>query len=377
MAFLELKNITKRFPGTTAVDHIDLEVEQGDFVVLLGPSGCGKTTTLRMISGLEVQTEGSILLDRQDISDIPAEKRDMAMVFQNLALYPHMTVYENIAFYLRNKHVNKDEIDSRVRKVADQVQIGGLLARYPNELSGGQRQRVALARAMVRSPKVFLLDEPLASLDAKLRASMRSEFKLLHKRLVEETYGKLGTFIFVTHDQVEALTLGNRIVVMNEGKITQIASPQDLYFHPKNLFTATFVGSPEMNIFSGILCRESPTEITFEFNNVRISAGELGKQALGSVKEDVLPVKLGIRAESIRVGDPDAPGSFNANVLSIEPLGQSNLVVFELNGQLFSCLVNPLLHLQDGSTMGIAFEKEAMHFFDDKTGVSLLHQERL
>lgn len=373
MAFLELKNITKRFPGATAVDHIDLEVEQGDFVVLLGPSGCGKTTTLRMISGLEVQTEGSIVLDHQDISDTPAEKRDMAMVFQNLALYPHMTVYENIAFYLRNKRVNNDDIDKRVRKVADQVQIGGLLARHPNELSGGQRQRVALARAMVRSPKVFLLDEPLASLDAKLRASMRSEFKLLHKRLVEETDGKLGTFIFVTHDQVEALTLGNRIVVMNEGKISQTASPQDLYFHPENLFTATFVGSPEMNIFSGTLRRAESSEVAFEFNDVRISTGELGKQALGSSKEEVLPAKLGIRPESVRVCDPDAPGSFKANVLSIEPLGQSNLVVFELNGQFFSCLVDPMLHLQDGCTKGIIFEKEMMHFFDDESGASLLN----
>lgn len=373
MAFLELKDITKRFPGTVAVDHIDLKVEQGDFIVLLGPSGCGKTTTLRMISGLEIQTEGSIILDQLDISDTPAEKRDMAMVFQNLALYPHMTVYENIAFYLRNKHVEKQEINQRVRKAADQVQITSLLARKPSELSGGQRQRVALARAMVRSPKLFLLDEPLASLDAKLRASMRFEFKILHKQLVENSGGKLGTFIFVTHDQVEALTLGTKIVVMNEGKISQIANPHDLYFRPKNLFTATFVGSPEMNLFSGNLRRDSSSEVTFETDQFQIPAGELGRKALGTSKQEVLPVKLGIRAESIRICAPDSQGAFNAGIISVEPLGQSNLVIFDLNGQFFSCLVDPLIPVKDGCNMGIIFEETMMHFFDNQTGISLVY----
>jgi multiple sugar transport system ATP-binding protein len=372
MAFLELRGITKRFPGTIAVDNVDLDVNQGDFVVLLGPSGCGKTTTLRMISGLEVQSEGKIILDHQDISDTPAERRDMAMVFQNLALYPHMTAYENIAFYLHNKRTPKDEVDKRVRLVADVVEIGELLERRPDQLSGGQRQRVALARALIRSPKVFLLDEPLASLDAKLRASMRSEFKLLHKRLVNDSNGTLGTFIFVTHDQVEALTLGTRIVVMNKGKIIEIATPKDLYYHTKHLFTATFVGSPEINIFTGTLCRKSPSEIIFEFAGVYVPTSMRGFDVLGKGKEEVLPISLGIRPESIKIVSQGSPGSFNARVVSTEPLGQSNLIVCELNQLLFTCLVDPTIHLDDDSLVGITFEEEMIHYFDPKTGASLL-----
>jgi len=372
MAFLELQGIAKRFPGTLAVDHVDLEVNQGDFIVLLGPSGCGKTTTLRMIAGLEVQTEGKILLDGQDISDTPAERRDMAMVFQNLALYPHMTVYENIAFCLRNKRVPKDEIDKRLRQVADQVQIGELLDRRPDQLSGGQRQRVALARAIIRSPKVFLLDEPLASLDAKLRSSMRSEFKLLHKRLVNEG-GGLGTFIFVTHDQVEALTLGTRIVVMNKGKIVQIATPKELYSHPNHIFVATFVGSPEMNIFSGMLRRKSSSQSVFEFAGISVPTGERGLKVLGSAREEILPVSLGIRPESIRLGAVGRPDSFDVRVASIEPLGQSNLVVLEVNGQLFTCLVDPTMRLEDDILMGATFDNESIFFFDPQAGVNLLN----
>jgi ABC-type sugar transport system ATPase subunit len=372
MAFLELQGIAKRFPGTLAVDNVDLEVNQGDFIVLLGPSGCGKTTTLRMIAGLEVQTEGKIFLDGQDISDTPAERRDMAMVFQNLALYPHMTVYENIAFYLHNKRVPKDEIDKRLRKVADQVQIGELLARRPDQLSGGQRQRVALARAMIRSPKVFLLDEPLASLDAKLRSSMRSEFKLLHKRLVNEG-GGLGTFIFVTHDQVEALTLGTRIVVMNKGKIVQIATPKDLYYHPNHIFVATFVGSPEMNTFSGMLRRSSGSQSVFEFAGTSVPTGEHGLKALGVAREEVLPVTLGVRPESIRLGEVGRPGSFSVRLVSIEPLGQSNLVVLDVNGLMFTCLVDPTTRLEEDTLMGVTFDNQSIFFFDPQAGVNLLN----
>jgi multiple sugar transport system ATP-binding protein len=372
MAFLELQSIAKRFPGTMAVDKIDLEVNQGDFIVLLGPSGCGKTTTLRMIAGLEVQTEGKILLDGLDISDTPAERRDMAMVFQNLALYPHMTVYENIAFYLRNKRVPKEEIDIRLRKAADQVQIGELLDRRPDQLSGGQRQRVALARAMIRSPKVFLLDEPLASLDAKLRSSMRSEFKLLHKRLVNEGTG-LGTFIFVTHDQVEALTLGTRIVVMNKGKIVQIATPKDLYYHPNHIFVATFVGSPEMNTFSGILRWKSSSESVFEFAGTSVPTKERGVKVLGSAKEEALPILLGVRPESIRLGDAGRPESIDVRVVSIEPLGQSNLVVLEVNEQIFTCLVDPTMRLEEDTLMGATFDNESIFYFDPLSGVNLLN----
>jgi multiple sugar transport system ATP-binding protein len=296
----------------------------------------------------------------------------MAMVFQNLALYPHMSVYENIAFYLQNKRTPKGEVDKQVHVVADQVQIGDLLDRLPAQLSGGQRQRAALARALIRSPKVFLLDEPLASLDAKLRASMRSEFKLLHKRLLSETDGKLGTFIFVTHDQVEALTLGTRIVVMNKGKIVEIATPKDLYYRPKNLFTATFVGSPEINVFSGILRRKDASDVVFEFAGVSVPTGQRALEALGQSGDNGRPISLGIRPESIRVGQQGKGGSFNARVVSIEPLGQSNLLVCETNQQLFTCLVDPTMQLEDDSLVGITFEKEMMHFFDPQTGTSLL-----
>ncbi len=371
MAFLELHGIAKRFPGTMAVDKIDLEVNQGDFIVLLGPSGCGKTTTLRMIAGLEVQTEGKILLDGVDISDTPAERRDMAMVFQNLALYPHMTVYENIAFYLRNKRVPKEEIDKRLRMAADQVQIGELLDRRPDQLSGGQRQRVALARAMIRSPKVFLLDEPLASLDAKLRSSMRSEFKLLHKRLVNQGEG-LGTFIFVTHDQVEALTLGTRIVVMNKGKIVQIATPKELYYNPNHIFVATFVGSPEMNTFSGILRRKSTSESVFEFAGTSVPTKDRGLKVLSLAAEEALPVIMGVRPESVRLGEAGRSGSLDVRVVSIEPLGQSNMVVLEINEQLFTCLVDPTMRLEEDSLMGATFDNESIFFFDTETGVNLL-----
>lgn len=372
MIFLQLQGITKRFSKVVAVDNIDLQVGQGDFVVLLGPSGCGKTTTLRMISGLEVQTEGKIILDDQDISDTPAEHRDMAMVFQNLALYPHMTVYENIAFYLRNVRTPKHQVDRQVRGVADQVEIGDLLDRHPDQLSGGQRQRVALARALVRSPKVFLMDEPLASLDAKLRASMRSEFKMLHKRLVNDSNGKLGTFMFVTHDQIEALTLGTRIVVMNQGRIVEVASPRDLYQHPKHLFTATFVGSPEINVFSGTLRRTEASIAVFDFNGVSIPAGSRGLEALGRTGDATRPVSLGIRPESVSLGTQGRPGSFNARVVSAEPLGQSSLIVCEFDEQLFTCLVDPSLQVEDDSVVGITFQEEMMHFFDPQTGDSLL-----
>jgi multiple sugar transport system ATP-binding protein len=373
MAFLELEHITKQFPATTAVDHVDLTVDKGDFVVLLGPSGCGKTTTLRIISGLEVQTEGTIVLDRQDISDVPPERRDMAMVFQNLALYPHMTAFENIAFYLRNRRTPKDEIDRRVKAVADQVQIGSLLDRRPAELSGGQRQRVALARAIIRSPRVFLLDEPLASLDAKLRASMRSEFKLLHKRLLSESDGQLGTFLYVTHDQVEALTLGTRIVVMNQGKVVEVATPKDLYNHPRHLFTATFVGSPEMNLFSGTLRRKGPSDAVFDFSGASLPLGERAARVLGSAGQEALPVTLGVRPESVRVVTAGTPGTFSARVVSVEPLGQSNLVVLEVNQKMFSCLVDPLVRLEDDSVWGVAFEDETTHFFSPQTEASLLN----
>lgn len=374
MAYLQLEGITKRFPGCVAVDNLDLDVEEGDFLVLLGPSGCGKTTTLRVIAGLEVQTEGKVILEGVDVSDVPPERRDMAMVFQNLALYPHMTVFENIAFYLRNIRTPKAEIQKRVPQVARKVKIEELLDRRPDQLSGGQRQRVALARALVRSPKVFLLDEPLAALDAKLRASMRSEFKLLHRSLVEEAGGISGTFVYVTHDQVEALTLGTRIAVMNEGRIVQIASPTDLYNKPKNLFTATFVGSPEMNLLEGALER-SDGGVVFDFRGLSVEAGPKGDAALGRAQEETIPVILGIRPESVQLASQETPGTLMAEIITIEPLGQMNLVMLRLNNLMLTCLTGPDRPLIEGENVGIRFQPEAMHFFDPQTEENLLGEE--
>ncbi len=371
MAFLELKDISKHYPETLAVDHLDLVIDEGEFLVLLGPSGCGKTTTLRIIAGLEIQTAGKVILDGVDVSDLPPDRRNMAMVFQNLALYPHMTVFNNIAFYLQNIKTPKEEIHTQVVQAAKRVQIEELLDRYPDQLSGGQRQRVALARALVRSPKVFLLDEPLAALDAKLRASMRSEFKLLHKSLANQSDGVSGTFIYVTHDQVEALTLGTRIAVIREGRIVQIASPMELYNNPNHIFTATFVGSPEMNQIEGKLELIAGQAI-FSSNDINIKTGERGISVLDKLGQGIVPVTIGFRPESIRIVESGSPESLSAQVISVELLGQSNLVLFEINNTMFHCLTSSDQPVVEGQAVGIYIQPEKIHFFDLETGKNLL-----
>lgn len=374
MIFLRLESITKRFPGCLAVDHLNLEVEQGEFVVLLGPSGCGKTTTLRIIAGLETQTEGRVILEDVDISDVPPERRDMAMIFQNLALYPHMTVFNNIAFYLQNIGTPKPEIQERVMEAARRVKIGELLDRRPDQLSGGQRQRVALAKALVRSPKVFLLDEPLSSLDAKLRAGMRSELKLLHKSLSEEGKGGRGTIVYVTHDQVEALTLGTKVAIMNEGSIEQLASPTDLYRKPKNLFVATFVGSPSMNLIEGTLER-SDREAIFRFQGKSVGVGPRGLAALARARCETMPAILGVRPESVNIVSRGEPGSLDAMLSTIQPLGQANLILCLLGEVTLTSLASPDLPVEEGENISIRFQPEALHFFDPETAENLLGDE--
>src|SRR3982750_1834038 len=246
MSEVALRNIVKTFDRTPAVAGIDLDINDREFVVLVGPSGCGKTTTLRMIAGLEEATSGEIYIGDQLVNDVPPKDRDIPMVFQNYALYPHMTVYENMSFGLRLKKVVKTEIKARVENAARILDITELLERKPKQLSGGQRQRVAMGRAIVRDPKVFLFDEPLSNLDAKLRVAMRAEIKALHQRLKTTT-------VYVTHDQIEAMTMADRIAVMNEGRIEQLGEPLELYDHPANLFVAQFIGSPAMNIFDGVV----------------------------------------------------------------------------------------------------------------------------
>ncbi len=371
MSYLSLEKITKNFPGCKAVDELDLEVDQGEFIVLLGPSGCGKTTTLRIIAGLEIQSSGKVILDGKDVSDTPPERRDMAMVFQNLALYPHMSVYQNIAFYLQNMRTPKDEIDRRVRQAARRVEIEELLDRRPNQLSGGQRQRVALARALVRSPKVFLLDEPLAALDAKLRAGMRSEFKLLHRSLNEQE-GSLGTFIYVTHDQIEAMTLGTRVAVIYKGKVVQFSPPKELYKTPQNLFVATFVGSPEMNLVEGSL-QGSNGSTTFEFQGMKVPAGARGAESLKRLGQEYAEVVLGIRPESVCIGSRSDPAALPFEVLTIEPFGQTNFVRLRSENRVdVTCLVNPEMQLHEGEVVGVTFSPDCIHYFNKETGENCL-----
>lgn len=358
MTYLKIENITKRFGDVIAVDDFSLEINKNDFLVLLGPSGCGKTTTLRIVAGLEIQTEGRILLEDKDISDIPPENRDMALVFQNLALYPHMTVFDNIAFYLRNVKTPKEDIGTRVKEAAKKVQISELLHRYPSQLSGGQSQRVALARSLVRFPKVLLLDEPLASLDAKLRASMRSEFKLIHKQIQAENG---GPFIYVTHDQVEALTLGTKVAVMNQGHLEQLDSPDRLYNRPQNIFTAKFIGSPEMNLISGNLMKNgSAWQFVYGDTRIDIQADEDAQPKMG----DII---LGVRPEDVDilpVGEPGIP----AEVLTVELLGQNYLILMKIDEKLtVSCLTQMKTVIRDNDQVVLGFRDRKVHLFDPKT----------
>src|ERR687896_1362607 len=273
MARVLLTNLNKKFEDTHAVKDVNLEIRDGEFVVLVGPSGCGKTTTLRMVAGLEDITSGEISIDGRVVNDLPPMDRDIAMVFQNYALYPHMSVYDNMAFGLKMRKFGRDEIEKRVRQAAEILGIQALLARRPRQLSGGQRQRVALGRAIVRHPRVFLFDEPLSNLDAKLRVQMRVELKKLHERLGT-------TAIYVTHDQVEAMTLGDRVVVMKDGVVQQVGEPMQLYNRPANKFVAGFIGSPAMN-FAPVTIRQSDGVVYLENEGLRIKLPSVQAERLG------------------------------------------------------------------------------------------------
>lgn len=315
MTAVVLEQLTRRYRETTAVDNLDLTIGDKEFVVLLGPSGCGKTTTLNMIAGMDSPTSGHIRFDGRPVENVPPEKRNVAMVFQSIALYPHKTVYENIAFPLRMTKVPKAEIDERVRAAAGLMRIGELLNRRPHELSGGQRQRVALGRAAVRDPLVFLFDEPLSALDAKLRAEMRVEIKKLHERLD-------ATFIYVTHDQVEALTMADRIAVMDGGKLMQYASPEETYRRPSNLTVARFVGSPGMNLISGRVS-EADGKATFKGAGISML---LDAPLAAAAKTRRGELTLGIRAEGLGT----APGGLSLDgdgrVYAVEPLGSDQYI---------------------------------------------------
>ncbi len=305
MAGIGLDNVTKQFPGgTRALDDFCLSVPDGEFLVLVGPSGCGKTTALRLIAGLDKPTSGKIRIGEQVVNGVSARDRDIAMVFQNYALYPHMTIYRNLAFGLRERRTPKREIDRRVREMSSILSLDDLLKRRPAQLSGGQRQRVAMGRALVREPRVFLLDEPLSNLDAKLRVQMRAELKRLHQRVGITT-------VYVTHDQVEAMTLADRVVVMSAGRVQQIGSPQDVYRRPANLFVAGFIGSPAMNLLRG------------QARGSVITAGELSFRREGVPDREIV---VGIRPEALVPGAADGAPALTLEVELVEPLGESALV---------------------------------------------------
>jgi multiple sugar transport system ATP-binding protein len=347
MATVSLRALSKRYPGSDAlaVDSVSLEVAHGEFTVLLGPSGCGKSTTLRMIAGLESISSGELAIDGRRVNDVPAKDRDIAMVFQSYALYPHMSVLDNLAFGLRRRGIERAEIERRVHGVASTLGLGELLERKPHALSGGQRQRVALGRAIVRDPKVFLFDEPLSNLDAALRVGMRGELIKLHHRLG-------ATMIYVTHDQVEAMTMGDRICIMNGGKVAQIGAPLEVYRNPADLFVASFLGSPPTNL------------IPARFNGEALHVGD--------AKLPVLPVPVqnpifGIRPEDIRL-DAAAPHA-HGEVLAVEPLGAETILRVRLAGVSADVLVRGprTVSAKVGERVPLAYDLAAAHLFDPTT----------
>jgi multiple sugar transport system ATP-binding protein len=363
MAEVNIRKVVKRYDDVEAVRGIDLDIADHEFVVLVGPSGCGKSTTLRMIAGLEDITSGEISIAGDVINDVPPKDRDIAMVFQNYALYPHMTVSQNMSFGLRLKRYPKKEIKARVDEAARILDIAELLDRKPKALSGGQRQRVAMGRAIVRNPKVFLFDEPLSNLDAKLRVQMRTEIKKVHLQVRTTT-------VYVTHDQVEAMTLADRVVVMNQGVIEQVGSPQELYHSPKTRFVAGFIGSPAMNL---IPCRmeEANGELSIRLTDALsfpVPAARAGRYRDRARNGNLL---LGLRPEHITAANAHlAPGQvpFEANLDVTEPMGMETLVYFPLNGTQICGRVDPNAGARDGAPLTLAADLNNMHLIDETTG---------
>ena len=356
-----MRKVTKVFGKVVAVKNFTLDIEDGEFVILVGPSGCGKTTTLRSIAGLEEIDSGEIYIGDRLVNDVPPKDRDIAMVFQNYALYPHMDVYKNMSFGLRLRKVPKQEIDKIVRRTADMLGIGELLDRKPKELSGGQRQRVALGRAIVRNPKVFLFDEPLSNLDAKLRIAMRAELLDLHHRLKTTT-------IYVTHDQLEAMTMADRIVVMNEGVIQQVGTPQEVYDHPVNKYVAGFIGSPEMNFIPCRLVKKNGDMYAVDKGfSLRIPS-ELARQAKDYVNKEVI---LGIRPEHLATKDTakdyDPEAVFKANVWVVEPLGSELLAHVRNEQHSLVARLDPYAKVKVGQTTELVAFMDRAHIFDKET----------
>ena len=363
MANVVLENVHKIYPGgVVAVNDANLVIEDQEFVVLVGPSGCGKSTTLRMVAGLEEISKGSIYIDGKKVNDVPPKDRDIAMVFQNYALYPHMTVYKNMAFGLKLRRFPKDEIDRRVREAAEILSIENLLDRKPKALSGGQRQRVAVGRAIVRKPKAFLFDEPLSNLDAKMRVQMRTEISKLHTRLS-------STMIYVTHDQVEAMTMGDRIVVMKDGVIQQVAEPLDLYDRPANQFVAGFIGSPPMNFFNGTIeARAGGLWFSTDGFSVRIEDAHAARLHALTGK----PVVFGIRPEDVAdalfTGTSNPDHQLKARVEVTEPMGAETYLYLSAGKQPFVARVGAGQSAEPNQELTMALNMKKAHFFDSATG---------
>ena len=368
MASLSLTNVCKVYPnGFEAVKDFSLEVEDQEFIIFVGPSGCGKSTTLRMIAGLEEISSGELKIDGRVVNDVEPKDRDIAMVFQNYALYPHMTVFDNMAFGLKLRKVPKDEIKKKVEEAAKILDLEKLLDRKPKALSGGQRQRVAMGRAIVRNPKVFLMDEPLSNLDAKLRVQMRSEIASLHNRLK-------ATIIYVTHDQTEAMTLGTRIVVLKDGAIMQVDSPQKLYNEPNNLFVAGFIGSPQMN-FIDTKCKVEGDKVSLTFDNTTIVLPPAKAKKLADAGCNGKTVVMGIRPEDIGDSEIEIEAhqdcAFEADVTGYELLGSEVLLYFKVAGTSMTAKVDSRTTARMGDHIKLAIDPEKIHVFDKETELTI------
>jgi multiple sugar transport system ATP-binding protein len=367
MGQLQLNQLTKTFESgddeIVAVDSLDITVEDGEFLVLVGPSGCGKSTTLRCIAGLESASAGSIVLNEREITHLKPKERDMAMVFQNYALYPHMSVRKNIGYGLKiTTDLDKDEIDRRVEETAEMLEIPDLLSKKPSELSGGQQQRVALGRAIIRKPEVFLMDEPLSNLDAKLRTTMRTEIQQLQQDMDVTT-------IYVTHDQTEAMTMGDRIAVLDGGELQQIGTPLECYHRPANQFVAGFIGSPSMNFLDVAL---DGTELVNDAFRYRLSA-----ETADEIPPDVTDLTLGIRPEHIELTDGDAPNAVPTEVEVVEPMGELSYVYVEIGGETYTASIGGEVQLRAGDSIHITFPEEKIHLFDSHTGEAVKRSETI
>jgi multiple sugar transport system ATP-binding protein len=363
MAEVSLHKLNKKFDLSHVVKDVDLQIRDKEFMVFVGPSGCGKTTTLRMIAGLEAVTAGEIRIDDRVVNEVPPMDRDIAMVFQNYALYPHMSVASNLAFGLKMRKFEKAEIEKRINNAASILGIESLLQRKPRQLSGGQRQRVALGRAIVRDPKVFLFDEPLSNLDAKLRVQMRVELKKLHERLAV-------TSVYVTHDQVEAMTLGDRVVVMKDGVVQQVGEPLELYNTPANRFVAGFIGSPAMN-FADVTLVENGGKPVADAPGLRIGLpGELAARARSKAGRKAT---LGIRPEDIHIAGPadSADYCFEANVEVVEQLGSEILLDMRVGPALMVASVEPTVRVRAHDKLKLALKPERLHLFDAETEAAI------